>query len=116
MTVLVSLEYSVRKPAEKDLALEHDDANSTAILLIDLVPPIYTSCYRVGLVVIQVKVQLSISCTEFLFFEEQGIFCESKSIEDVEFRVFGENEGVFDKGVVADFDGGCVSRLLESGF
>lgn len=62
---------------------------------------IHTTCDGIRLVVIQVIVQLAISGAELLLLQEQCVVHQGQSVEDVELKLLGEDQGVVDQGIQA---------------
>lgn len=55
----------------------------------------------IGLVVVHVVMQLAIAAAKLLLLEEERVVHEGEGIEDVEARLFAENQGVIDECVEA---------------
>lgn len=67
------------------MALQHNNTNSTHLVLIGQVLPIDTSRDRRRTVVVNIVVELTVTGAELELFKEEGVVVEGEGVEDVEF-------------------------------
>lgn len=65
----------------------HDYTNAPSSGSINVILDVNTPRYRCGAVVVQVVMQLAISCSEFERFQEQWVVQKGQGIEDVEIEL-----------------------------
>jgi hypothetical protein len=68
--------------------LKHHNPYS-GTMLINLIPSINSAPNNIGLIIIQIIMQLSIPRTKLLLFQKQTIIHQRQRIEDVEFEFLG---------------------------
>lgn len=91
------------KASPHTTTLQHHNPNPTPRLVINIILCIDTTRNRIRIIVIQIIMQLSISGTEFLVLQEQGIVKQGEGIEDIELVLLGDDECVIDEFVEALF-------------
>ena len=69
-------------------SLKHYDSDTTSLLLIYIILRINASGDWRGSIVIEIKVQLTVSDAKFLRFKKQGVIQKCKGIKDVEVKLY----------------------------
>ena len=67
-------------------------------------------------VIEQVVVQLPVAAAKLLLLEEEAVVHEGQGIEDVEFQILGQNQGIVAQFIHTSLVGRAVVRLSEAGF
>ena len=73
--------------SEEVFGTNHHDTHPASLRSINVVLGVNTTRYRCSPIVVQVVVQLAISCSKFEGFQEQRVVQESKCIEDIEIEL-----------------------------
>jgi len=94
--------------------LEHNNAHTVHLRLINLVVLINSTPELRRPPVEQVKVQLAITRLEFLVLEEQRVVKQRQCVEDMEAVILGQNQHVVHQLVQAGFEA-CLDFVRGSG-
>lgn len=68
----------------RNIKAHHHDSNASSFRSIDIVFGVHTASYGSSAVVVQVVMQLAVSCSELLLLQEERIVEQCQSVEDVE--------------------------------
>jgi len=85
------------------LDLQHNNPNSTATL-INVIFLVHTTRNWISLIIVEIKMQLSITSSKLLLFQKQIIVHQCQRIEDIKFVFLSENKSIIHEFIESFFE------------